>query len=954
MHVIVRALLLPWIVTFAAAAGVVKLNTKADPVEAVVEVFKHLHPAATEAALAVAMNEVASVLEGLESSAARPEAAASENVAFEDENERRRAAAEQSERRGACSDITSREVCKNAANKADCSWSKSREKCKSKRKKCAEVKNKKTCRKKKYENICAWSHKKDECRNAKCEEIDDERDCTSKRARKKGCAWNVEEKACVKDAGGGGSEAKEVAPKVSVITDALVPGPPGTFWKLWQDGAEAAGADVDFRGFFEVDLENSTGAYLDAIESACETADAMVVAVPFESSTPEYADADAAVNACLDGRPDLPIFSTAYDTYQNDRLYGYVGAENFAMGQKCGRALLFTDDPSNPDTEPDANKNAVSGRGEKLAEAVAAAEVRCPNKKCQIYWPATLESNAGTERLVSGITSALEEYGFEASVIRPSREDEAKALDRETGEYRWKRILTGNITIWEDFKNISNGFTVLVSSYGTEFFPVRAKLVCGTVDPDEDGWQIGASPFREGLTATSSAAAAARLVAAGEPWKAVKGNAEAAAISESIMSTSAIYVGDTSKEQISSTDPDGLGYAAHVEYMRLGVQLAYQSYGDSRVGGGSVLDLFDSVCWMEGFEPTYGKPVGVVRQYYYESGDNLAYIAHVKNGPYDIISVNFRGTQGLTALTNWMVNVDAWKHDFPCPDAPAGLTCKVHSGFRDSYDGLVVAGLLAELRSLIDEVTTASEAYPRVILTGHSLGGAMATIAAYDFALVQGIEVFGLYTQGCPRVFETVTRNWLESLRKFPVWRSTFGQDPVTRVPLASMGFQHVGVEIYGMGTYEDDGTGTLSEWLKGDGSGEDADTESAKGIFSIGFSDHGPAPSYFMMHGSDVVTNSSSPCAGDTKLNPKDYGYDSCAAKCAAKTGSSGKEYFGGLFSCWDLGWGGNCDYNCLDGYCSYAHPRFEDYPLGLPCTEGSGRICCCEDVQTNEAKSS
>ena len=196
MHVIVRALLLPWIVTFAAAAGVVKLNTKADPVEAVVEVFKHLHPAATEAALAVAMNEVASVLKGLEASDT-----STENVAFEDENERRRAAAEQSERRGACSDITSREVCKNAANKADCSWSKSREKCKSKRKKCAEVKNKKTCHKKKYANICAWSHKKDECRNAKCEEIDDERDCTSEGARKRGCAWNIEEKACVKDAG---------------------------------------------------------------------------------------------------------------------------------------------------------------------------------------------------------------------------------------------------------------------------------------------------------------------------------------------------------------------------------------------------------------------------------------------------------------------------------------------------------------------------------------------------------------------------------------------------------------------------------------------------------------------------------------------------------------------------------------------------------------------------------
>ena len=94
MHVIVRALLLPWIVTFAAAAGVVKLNTKADTFEAVVAALKNqglLHPAATEAALAVAKNGVASVLKDLEASDT-----STENVAFEDENERRPAAAEQS------------------------------------------------------------------------------------------------------------------------------------------------------------------------------------------------------------------------------------------------------------------------------------------------------------------------------------------------------------------------------------------------------------------------------------------------------------------------------------------------------------------------------------------------------------------------------------------------------------------------------------------------------------------------------------------------------------------------------------------------------------------------------------------------------------------------------------------------------------------------------------------
>ncbi|KAH8062386.1 hypothetical protein JL722_3304 [Aureococcus anophagefferens] len=219
MHVIVRALLLPWIVTFAAAAGVVKLNTKADPVEAVVEVFKHLHPAASSAALAVAKNGVASVLKGLEASDT-----STENVAFEDENERRRRAEQSAD---ACSDITSREVCKNAANKADCSWSKSREKCKSKRKKCAEVKNKKTCHKKKYANICAWSFKKEKCRNAKCEEIDDERDCMSEGARKRGCKWKNNQERCIvdKDAGGGGSDAFTESTSTSAPTVTPTPAP---------------------------------------------------------------------------------------------------------------------------------------------------------------------------------------------------------------------------------------------------------------------------------------------------------------------------------------------------------------------------------------------------------------------------------------------------------------------------------------------------------------------------------------------------------------------------------------------------------------------------------------------------------------------------------------------------------------------------------------------------------
>ncbi|KAK7253644.1 hypothetical protein SO694_00002133 [Aureococcus anophagefferens] len=88
-----------------------------------------------------------------------------------------------------CSEITNRKVCKSAAYKKTCSWSKGKKKCKGKRKACGSL-AKKNCRKSKYHNFCQWSFATEACRKVKCEEIDAKRDCKSKRvAGKRGCEW---------------------------------------------------------------------------------------------------------------------------------------------------------------------------------------------------------------------------------------------------------------------------------------------------------------------------------------------------------------------------------------------------------------------------------------------------------------------------------------------------------------------------------------------------------------------------------------------------------------------------------------------------------------------------------------------------------------------------------------------------------------------------------------------
>ena len=174
------------------------------------------------------------------------------------------------------------------------------------------------------------------------------------------------------------------------------------------------------------------------------------------------------------------------------------------------------------------------------------------------------------------------------------------------------------------------------------------------------------------------------------------------------------------------------------------------------------------------------------------------------------------------------------------------------------------------------------------------------------------------------------------------------------RIPFDSIGFQHVGVEVHGDGAYSG-GYGTLASQDVGDGTGQDNDLTYNKGVFQTEISDHGPGASYFLMHDSTVATDASGPCAGKT-YSPKDYGYGSCEAKCLAKTGSTSHEYHGNGYlggDCWELGYGGDCDYRCNDGYCTFAPERFSDYPNGWwdwGCSDTTGRICCCSEFQTSE----
>lgn len=117
-----------------------------------------------------------------------------------------------------------------------------------------------------------------------------------------------------------------------------------------------------------------------------------------------------------------------------------------------------------------------------------------------------------------------------------------------------------------------------------------------------------------------------------------------------------------------------------------------------------------------------------------------------------------------------------------------GMDAKLHRGFADAYKS--VAGRVMEgIRKMLN-------VHQRpVFLTGHSLGGALAVICAFDCVLTLGIAGRDLYvaTYGSPRVGNAAFRRIYDECVPAS-WRVSVAADIVTKLP--KMGYQHVGKKV--------------------------------------------------------------------------------------------------------------------------------------------------------------
>ncbi len=168
---------------------------------------------------------------------------------------------------------------------------------------------------------------------------------------------------------------------------------------------------------------------------------------------------------------------------------------------------------------------------------------------------------------------------------------------------------------------------------------------------------------------------------------------------------------------------------------------------------------------------------GLSKFHYIERQDTQCFIA----GNDDLLLIAFRGTQP-DDLRDWMTDVDLKPTDFPAGG-------QVHEGFFQALN-FVWRDVLAVIRA---EQTNAQSLW----ITGHSLGAALATLAAARFRLEQDKPVNGLYTFGSPRVGDRDFAIRFNLDFKSRAFRYVNNNDVVTRVPLREMEYSHVGTFLY-------------------------------------------------------------------------------------------------------------------------------------------------------------
>jgi len=196
---------------------------------------------------------------------------------------------------------------------------------------------------------------------------------------------------------------------------------------------------------------------------------------------------------------------------------------------------------------------------------------------------------------------------------------------------------------------------------------------------------------------------------------------------------------------------------------------------------------------------------------YDDPTNTLAYVA--KNEQKNYIVATFRGTVG-TSITNWVTDLE-FAQTTPYPNVPGA---GVHDGFFYAY-----TQISNEINEALIQLVKQNPSSP-IYLTGHSMGAALAVIAAVNLSSTFNLNLT-MYNYGEPRTGNDVFADYYHS--QVPsTFRVVNYRDLVPHYPPELIGFHHVATEVW----YDGSGNYNIC-----DESGEDPNCSDSIWVYSIG-----------------------------------------------------------------------------------------------------------------------
>lgn len=166
-----------------------------------------------------------------------------------------------------------------------------------------------------------------------------------------------------------------------------------------------------------------------------------------------------------------------------------------------------------------------------------------------------------------------------------------------------------------------------------------------------------------------------------------------------------------------------------------------------------------------------------------------------------IIVIQFRGTSNAQNVLNDLLCCSVAFNNiarFPLMPNPVYTNMTIHNGFCKEYKALQKKLFTDQLYSEI-QIKNSAEGW-HVLFTGHSLGGALATLCLADFLLHRAavkVNKIALVTFGAPRVGNTYFANWINNSLLHMNLRVEVQYDPFTTLPAENGGtFSHCGKSV--------------------------------------------------------------------------------------------------------------------------------------------------------------